>query len=266
MFNGIAESRPGHVAIIAGFYEDVSAVTKGWKMNPVEFDSVFNQSRHTWSFGSPDILPMFKHGAKDSGKIETFMYSGEEEDFAKRDASQLDQWVFREFKELFARAKHNETLRTLLDQRKIVFFLHLLGLDTNGHAHRPHSQEYLDNIRFVDKGIREVVRIIDEFYQSDGRTAYVFTADHGMSNIGNHGDGNPDNTRTPLVVWGAGVRKPEVKRPVGEGHDSFSLQWSHLKHLRRDDVNQADIAPLMVRAVDTMMITVIQCKSLRLLW
>jgi phosphatidylinositol glycan class N len=236
------ESRPGHVALIAGFYEDVSSVTKGWKTNAVEFDSFFNQSRHTWSYGSPDILPMFSLGALDPFKIETVMYEAKFEDFAKDEASQLDTWVFDKFKELFENAKRNSTLSDMLHQDKIVFFLHLLGLDTNGHGNRPYSAAYLENIQVVDKGLEEVEKMMNYFYENDGKTVFVMTADHGMNNRGAHGDGDPQNTETPLILWGAGIQT--AKKLTVPEHNEQSKIWN-LDNIERNDVNQADIAPLM---------------------
>ncbi|KAI1436326.1 PigN-domain-containing protein [Xylaria sp. CBS 124048] len=240
------ESRPGHVALIAGLYEDVSAVATGWKLNPVNFDSVFNRSRHTWSWGSPDILPMFEHGAT-PGRIDAYCYDADFEDFSQ-DAIHLDLWVFDHVKELFAAAGTNKTLNDALRQDKIVFFLHLLGLDTTGHSNRPYSKEYLYNIKVVDEGVKQITTMIQKFY-SDDRTAFVFTADHGMSDWGSHGDGHPDNTRTPLIAWGSGVAEPAISQEgTAPGHDDYSSDWS-LGQVRRHDVQQADVAALMAYLV-----------------
>ncbi|KAI9888145.1 MAG: Glycosyl phosphatidyl inositol anchor synthesis [Watsoniomyces obsoletus] len=242
------ESRPGHVALIAGLYEDVSAVMTGWKLNPVNFDSVFNRSRHTWSWGSPDILPMFKEGAI-AGRVDADVYAEEAEDFTQ-DATHLDTWVFDKVKDFFTAAVSNSTLNTALREDQLVFFLHLLGLDTTGHAYRPYSKEYLNNIKVVDEGVREITELIEDFY-GDQRTAYVFTADHGMSDWGSHGDGHPDNTRTPLIAWGDGVAKPVISpddsRALGH-EDGFSSDWG-FDHIQRNDVSQADIAALMAYLV-----------------
>ncbi|KAL1314903.1 hypothetical protein HN51_041716 [Arachis hypogaea] len=245
------ESRPGHVAIIAGFYEDPSAVTKGWKANPVEFDSVFNKSRHTFSYGSPDIVPIFCGGLQHS----TWgTYPHEYEDFAT-DASFLDMWSLDQFRSLLNRSHEDSKLKGLLQQDNLVIFLHLLGCDSNGHAHRPFSSIYLNNVKVVDHVAENVYSLLQDYFK-DNRTTYIFTADHGMSDKGSHGDGHPTNTDTPLVVWGAGVKYP---RPISSSnhsdcgfrfvddhvHDAPTpTEWG-LQGIERVDVNQADIAPLM---------------------
>lgn len=122
------------------------------------------------------------------------------------DAKHLDTWVLETMKELFKNASNDGVLDQQLRAPGTIFFLHLLGLDTTGHAYRPHSkvivsftaaysdtyhfQEYMENIIHVDSIVKQTEALFKSFYRSEAkRTAYIFTADHGMSNLGNHGDG-----------------------------------------------------------------------------
>uniref|UniRef100_A0A8C3W1A3 GPI ethanolamine phosphate transferase 1 n=1 Tax=Catagonus wagneri TaxID=51154 RepID=A0A8C3W1A3_9CETA len=240
------ESRPGHVALIAGFYEDVSAVAKGWKENPVEFDFLLNQTKYSWNWGSPDILAMFAKGAR-RNNIFTYSYDASSEDFGAQDITKLDTWVFDNVKELFRGARNNQSLFSKLNEDKIVFFLHLLGIDTNGHAHRPSSREYLDNIKIVDIGLKEIESTLKDFYGNDGKTAYIFTSDHGMRDWGSHGAGHPSETNTPFVAWGAGIKYPQ-KVSAQKFDDTYLEEWK-LENWKRHDVNQADITPLMASLI-----------------
>ena len=46
----------------------------------------------------------------------------------------------------------------------------------------------MENIKVVDDIVNRTERLVSQFYEDD-ETVFVFTADHGMSKIGNHGDG-----------------------------------------------------------------------------
>jgi len=46
----------------------------------------------------------------------------------------------------------------------------------------------MENIQVVDDIVKETEKLMSEYYQDD-ETSFIFTADHGMSVIGNHGDG-----------------------------------------------------------------------------
>jgi GPI ethanolamine phosphate transferase 1 len=46
----------------------------------------------------------------------------------------------------------------------------------------------MNNIKVVDDIVRQTEILFSEYY-GDTETSFIFTADHGMSKIGNHGDG-----------------------------------------------------------------------------
>ncbi|KAJ6775722.1 PHOSPHATIDYLINOSITOL GLYCAN CLASS N [Salix koriyanagi] len=199
---------------------------------------------------APDIVPIFC-GALPHSTWKT--YPHEFEDFAT-DASFLDEWSFDQFQSLLNRSAQDPELKELLLQDNLVIFLHLLGCDSNGHAHRPYSSIYLNNVKVVDHIAERVYTLLENYYK-DNRTSYIFTADHGMSDKGSHGDGHPSNTDTPLVVWGAGVKYPKpISSSNNSDHGVFVDEHAHdmptpvdwgLNGIERVDVNQADIAPLM---------------------
>ncbi|XP_039758693.1 GPI ethanolamine phosphate transferase 1 isoform X2 [Pararge aegeria] len=233
------ESRPGHVAIIAGFYEDPSAIAKGWKENPVDFDSVFNQSEYTWCWGTYDIVDIFTKGAvKNNIFIEKF--DPYEQSFSSdKNTTLLDDWVFKRVKNFFHKANYDDNLREKLGSRKIVFFLHLLGTDTSGHTHKPRTKNFLTTIKFVDENIKEIEKIIKDFYNDDGKTTFLMTSDHGMTDWGSHGTGDDDETKTPYVLWGAGVQT------IQDNVNQLDPETNSMSFGNRYDINQADLTPLM---------------------
>ncbi|XP_026758572.3 GPI ethanolamine phosphate transferase 1 [Galleria mellonella] len=233
------ESRPGHVAIIAGFYEDPSAIVKGWKENPVDFDSVFNQSIYTWCWGTYDILEIFTKGTVNSHIYVNKMDPYDQTFSADKNTTLLDNWVFESVKTFFQNAHYDKDLYEKLHQKKIIFFLHLLGTDTSGHTHKPMSPNFLTTIRFVDDNIKAIEKLIRNFYHDDKKTTFLVTSDHGMTDWGSHGAGLDHETKTPYVIWGAGVQQVK-KWQLDLDPETNGMSLKH-----RLDINQADLTPLM---------------------
>lgn len=206
---------------------------------------MFNASRFTWGWGSPDILPMFAKGVT-GDRMFAESYAPSFEDFSANDITKLDLWVFDKVESFFHAARQDVNLQLKLRQDKVILFLHLLGLDTNGHRNKPGSKEYMDNIRVVDEGVKRTVEVVDRYWRNDGRTAFLFTADHGMTDWGSHGAGMAHETETPLLAWGAGVRRARnISAAESAGQiNKVPAPWA-LPPVERDDVEQADIAPLM---------------------
>lgn len=166
-------------------------------------------------------------------------YESKDEEFSESAQTQhLDKWVFDKVKEFL---NDTEKIEELKHEDKVIFFLHLLGMDTSGHIHKPHSDRYTENLKFVDAGIGEIIKLFEEKFD-DNNTAFIFTSDHGMTNRGSHGAGHKHETETPFLAFGRGINYWKYAK-----EDFITRKFVNIDGIEipRYDIQQADAAPLM---------------------
>lgn len=244
------ESRPGHIAIFGGFYEDVASITKGWKENAVEFDSVLNRSLRAWAWGTKEVIKAFTlpHVRTESSPA----YLSE---LGRHNITDIDRWTVDKFlasindtKSGFFSHLPPSNLGALEMRRGQIAFLHLDAADMIGHSLKPGSPEYRNLVHHLDSLIAEVVFEVSRVSTGqDVQVAFILTADHGMTDWGSHGAGSLHETSTPLLAWGAGIKGPEaltIPSSSVSNTDEYGIPVHNHGRVRRE-IQQIDLCPLM---------------------
>ncbi|KAH8382647.1 hypothetical protein KR009_004588 [Drosophila setifemur] len=191
-------TRPGLIAIFAGFSEDPAAALTNFGWNPSTYDTVLNRSRNTFGWVDTNVAGIF--GRLPTGGTPLHLTT-----FSKTDLSgqlENDEWVFGQVRQ-FLTSEHN--VRSLLNATSLLFFVYLPDVDSVGHAKGPTSSKFREKLLKTQLGIRMTYELFESVF-NDNRTAYILTADHGMTDTA-HGGGGEVETETPFIFWGAGVNR-----------------------------------------------------------
>ena len=232
------ETKPCLTAMFSGHFEDASLALLELSAHTVHLDSVFNQS--DFSIGIGLDASLFAEVAKSMFCVPFKV----EQNYGDKNSEQSNYKLFNTIIDLFNKTKKNRKsdLYKNLNKKKVTFFLHIAQTDTLGHKYGPRSKRIIDHIKDLDSYFEKMEKTFYHFYH-DNRTTFIITADHGMDLRTVHGDGNPDCTRTPLLIWGAGIRKaiPKGKKSPKKG----TPNKGRLDNFVRHDISQIDLTPLI---------------------
>ena len=196
------ESRPAHIALLAGFYEDPSSLYQRWQQNGRPgFDSVFTYTR-SLAIGAPDVVPFFGKGSPLLRMI-TFPYDWYK---TKVDVRELGTFVLRELQKTYL--------------KESLVFCHLAAVDTAGHRHGSHSPQYHEAILHADSIIQSIVN-----HFKGHPVSFIVTSDHGFApNSRGHDIDHPFTKKTPLLLFGHKLDRPDNTVAPPELH----TDWEHV--------------------------------------
>ncbi|KAL4474708.1 hypothetical protein ABPG72_002301 [Tetrahymena utriculariae] len=256
------ESRVCVQNMMGGYQEDMTAILSGWASHEtLKYDRLFNYVKAGFFFG-PELL----HDIFESQRCSSCVRLDDYPDSAinyndHKQASTFDKLVYQKVTRLFnnGQLEKNDTPNKLLkeyvtlkeDQEKLqsdqlIIYMTWIASDAIGPAFKPPNKEYHLSIGNTAKLIEKVEKKIKKYYKDDGETVFILLSDHGMADNGAHGDGNPQNTFTPFVIWGSSIKpaEDEMDPQNPETHDDYSKKWD-LTIKKRVDINQNQVPSLI---------------------
>jgi len=202
-------------ALFSGHFDDGSITLKRLVNKSIILDSVFNQSRFSLGFGKE--ICVLKIGED----LECIPYN--KKNYLRRKYELGDYDLLNLNHNFFLNASKNKTLKTKLNQNKIIFAYHMNFTDAIGHVFGGTSNKLRNHLINLDSYFFQLEKDFYDFYK-DNKTTFIITSDHGMINF-SHGGSNTNLTRTPFIIWGAGIKKNEESKI---DFDNFKYEISQI--------------------------------------
>ena len=130
----------------------------------------------------------------------------------------------------------------LMDQKEPDFlYIHPMNVDDDGHKFTADSKEYRNRVLAVD-GLLSIFipKCLEQGYE------VIVTADHGMTNDGNHGGNTVEDRHVPMFVL-----SKQVKPGINEGIVS-QLQVAPLVCHLLDIESSEEMVPLLLDGVQSI--------------
>uniref|UniRef100_A0A5K3FEZ0 GPI ethanolamine phosphate transferase 1 n=1 Tax=Mesocestoides corti TaxID=53468 RepID=A0A5K3FEZ0_MESCO len=201
------ETRPRHVALLAGFNEDASNLRNAWRTNIQPFDAIVHHTQRTWAYGDPVALRPFILSNADprSGRLKFEHYGDGPHHSAYADHFVLEK--FRDFIETDLDKFLEPDEPSSNGSRGKLLFLHLSSVDDAGHHGGFRGALFHRALRNADSVVHEVYSVLRDRLSEEelAATAFIVTSDHGTKPNGGHGGDSSDEIHVPFFAWGAGI-------------------------------------------------------------
>jgi hypothetical protein len=110
----------------------------------------------------------------------------------------------------FSQSLNGQFLKDMAQKRFNYVFVHYRDADTTGHALGWGSGGWMLAARNVDANLGKVFDLIENDEKLAGRTAIIFSTDHGGVGYGHDTETKRENYTIPIMVWGDGVGRGDL--------------------------------------------------------